>query len=68
MATKTAQSPILQADGKIIVVLEAQSTGELRVIYSGWTDAQIFKPGERIEFSVARSRQVQAFRGGRPRA
>ena len=65
MATKTAQSPILQADGKVTVIFEVQSTGELRVIYSGWTDAQIFKPGEKIEFSVAR---VQAFRGGRPRA
>jgi hypothetical protein len=45
MANKSAPSPILQADGKVTVILEVQSTGELRVTYAGWTDAQIFKRG-----------------------
>ena len=59
-------SPILQA-GTAKVIFEVQSTGELRVTGNAWTDAQVFNPGEAIEFRVGRpSRQVQAFRRGSP--
>ena len=33
---------------------------------NSWTDAQVFKPGERIEFVVGPSRQLQAFRAMTP--
>jgi len=44
-------SPILQA-GTAKVIFEVQSTGELRVTGNAWTDAQVFNPGEAIEFRV----------------
>ena len=47
-------SPLLKADSAMIA-FSATSDGSLRVRYSSWEDAKVFRPGESLEL-VARQR------------
>jgi hypothetical protein len=60
-----APSALLKADPKVSLTFHAEKDGKLRVTYQGWSDAQVFQPGESIELLV-RAGQVQAFRRGTP--
>jgi hypothetical protein len=57
-------SPLLKADSATIA-FSANADGSLRVRYSGWEEAKVFRPGESIEL-VTRSGQVWAYRRGEP--
>jgi len=57
-------SPLLMADAAVLAC-SGQKDGSLRVVYSGWPDAAIFKPGEVLELRCEQG-QVWAYRRGCP--
>jgi hypothetical protein len=55
--------PWLKADAAVIA-FSGQKDGSLRVTYSNWADAAVFKPGESIELRCEQG-QVWAYRRGK---
>lgn len=62
---KRPPSPLLSVDPRAVLTFSAEKDGTLRVLYSGWEEPKVFRPGEWVEV-VNRGGQVQAFRRGEP--